>query len=121
MLSHLSSLIPSQRPTQLLRQSDDRTRNGVAHRLCTVSGECGAVLHASFAPMTRYTWQVQQQSEARRAFHQNADRGTAETQNEIPFTVSWHVSMGGLRLTLADHHLGREEGLASSMRARPRH
>src|SRR5215472_5682536 len=47
VLSHLSSLIPSQRPTQLLRQGDDRSRNGVAHRLGTMAGECGSVLHAS--------------------------------------------------------------------------
>src|SRR6516162_4819805 len=32
VLSQLSSLIPSQRPTQLLRQGDHRARNGVAHR-----------------------------------------------------------------------------------------
>src|SRR5215469_6357722 len=50
VLSHLSSLIPSQRLTQLLRQGDDRSRNGVAHRLGTMPGECGAVLQASRVP-----------------------------------------------------------------------
>jgi IS30 family transposase len=34
-------MIPSQRPTQLLRQGDNRSRNGVEHRLGTLSGECG--------------------------------------------------------------------------------
>ena len=46
VLSHLSSLIPSQRPTQLLRQGDDRARDGVAHRIGTMSSEGGSVLHA---------------------------------------------------------------------------
>src|SRR6476620_4486080 len=41
MLGHFSALIPSQRPTQFLRQGDDRARNGVAHRLGTISGEWG--------------------------------------------------------------------------------
>jgi hypothetical protein len=47
VLRHLSSLIPSQRPTQLLGQGDDRSRNGVAHRLGTMSGECGSILYPS--------------------------------------------------------------------------
>src|SRR4051812_10667652 len=60
VLSHLSSLIPSQRPAQLLRQGDDRARNGVAHRLGTVSGECGSVLHASLVAMVSHARQVEQ-------------------------------------------------------------
>src|SRR5215468_224831 len=38
VLSHLSSLIPSQRLTQLLRQGDHRSRNGVAHHARRVRG-----------------------------------------------------------------------------------
>src|ERR1700684_1211605 len=33
LLGHLSSLIPSQRPAQLLGQCDDRARDGVTYRL----------------------------------------------------------------------------------------
>jgi len=52
VLSHLCSLVPSQRPTQLLRQGDDRARDGVAHRVGTMSGEGGSVLHASGVAIT---------------------------------------------------------------------
>ena len=97
LLSHLSSLIPSQRPTQLLRQGDNRSRNGVAHRLGTMSGECGSVLHASLVAMFRHARQVQQQSEARHAFYQGADRGTAKAQDEIPFPVARHGAINCAR------------------------
>jgi hypothetical protein len=79
---HLSSLIPSQRSTQLLRQGDDRARDSVAHRPDTMSREYGSVLHASLVAMARHARQVQQQGEARRALHQGADRGTTKTQDE---------------------------------------
>src|SRR6201997_5892504 len=69
VLSHLSSLIPSQRPTQLLRQGDDRSRNGVAHRLGTMPGACGSVLHESLVALVRHAWQVQQQKGARTTLH----------------------------------------------------
>src|SRR5690242_1322568 len=108
VLSHLSPLIPSQRPAQLLRQSDNSSRNGVAHRLGTMSGERGSVLHASLMAMIHHTWQVQQQSEARHTFYQGADRGTAEAQDEVPFPVAGHCAINGLRRTLADHDLGRD-------------
>jgi putative transposase len=49
----------------------------------------------------------------------DADRGTAKTQDEVPFPVAWHGSIGSLRWTLADHDLGRDESLASPTRARP--
>jgi hypothetical protein len=116
VLSHLSSLIPSQRPTQLLRQGDNRSRNGVAHRLGTMSGECGSVLNASLVAMIRHAWQVRQQSEARHAFYQGADRGTAKAQDEILFPVARHGAINCPRRTLADHDLGRDKGLAPSVR-----
>src|ERR1700756_4768086 len=59
VLSHLSPLIPSQRSTQLLRQGGNRSRNNVAHRLGTMSGEGGSVLHASLVAMVRHARQVQ--------------------------------------------------------------
>ena len=121
VLSQLSSLIPSQRSTQLLRQGDDRACDGVAHRFSTMSGECGSVLHASFVAMAYHARQVQQQGEACRALHQGADRGTTKTQDEISFPVARHGSIGCLHRTLTDHDLGRDEGLASPPRARPRH
>src|SRR5438477_8315269 len=41
--------------------------------------------------------------------------------NDVSFPVARHGAIGCLRRTLADHDLGREEGLASPARARPRH
>jgi len=46
VLGQLSSLIPSQRPTQLLRQGEDRAHDGVAHRFGAMFGESGAILLA---------------------------------------------------------------------------
>jgi hypothetical protein len=37
-----------------------------------------------------HAWQVRQQSEARHAFYQGADRGTAKAQDEILFPVARH-------------------------------
>src|SRR6476661_2164420 len=83
--SHLSSLIPGQRSTQLLRQGDNRLCNGVAHRLGAMSSERGSVLHAGLAAMVGHAWQGQQQREARRTLNQGADRGTADPQDEVAF------------------------------------
>jgi hypothetical protein len=65
-------------------------------------------------------WQGQQQGEARRALHQRANGGTAETHDEIPFPVARHGAISCLRRTFADHDLGRDEGLAPAAGARPR-
>src|SRR3954462_12466918 len=46
VLGHFRSLIPGQRPSKLLRQGDDRARNGVAHRLGPMPGERRPVLGA---------------------------------------------------------------------------
>ncbi len=71
--------------------------------------------------MIRHAWQVQQQSEARHAFYQGADRGTAKAQDEIPFPVTRHGAINCRRRTLADHDLGRDKGLAPSARTRSRY
>src|SRR6478735_9213086 len=120
MLGHFSALIPSQRPTQCLRQGDDRARNGLAHRLGTMSGEWGSVLHANLMAMAGHTWQMQQQGEAGCALHQGANCGTPKTEDEIPFPMTWYGTIGDFCRTLADHDLGRDEGLAPAARARPR-
>src|SRR3954453_5007507 len=94
VLSHLSSLVPSQRLAQFLRQGDDRAGNGVANRLGTVSAEGGSVFHTSFSAGTAPTRQVQEESEAARALHQGADCGTAEALNEVPSPVARHGAIG---------------------------
>ena len=54
VLSHLSTLIPRQRPTQFLGQGDDRVRNGVANRLGPMAGEliAEAVLAMEYSAST---------------------------------------------------------------------
>ena len=64
------------------------------------------VLHASLVAMIPHAWQVQQQSEARHAFYQGADRGTAKAQDQVPFPVARHGAINRRRRTLADHDLG---------------
>ena len=71
--------------------------------------------------VARHARQVQQHREPRRALHQRADRRAAQSQDEIPLPVARHRPVGRLRRTLADHDLGRDEGLAASAGARPRH
>src|ERR1700755_2964588 len=83
-------------------------------------GECGSVLDASLVAMVRHAWQVQQQSEARHTLHQSANCGTAKAQDEVPFPVARHGAISCLRRPLADHDLGRYEGLAPSTRTRSR-
>lgn len=92
--SQLSSLIPGQRPTQLLRHGRDRAGDGVAHGRSTLSGQCGSFLHASFLVMARHARQVQQHGETCRALHQGADRGTFKTYDEVTFPVAQHGSIG---------------------------
>ena len=58
VLGRLSSLVPGQRPAQLLGQRDDRARDGVTYRLGAMTGECGPVLHASLVAMARHARQV---------------------------------------------------------------
>jgi transposase len=107
--------------TQLLRQGDNRLCNGVAHRLGAMSSERGSVLHAGLVAMVRHAWQVQQQREARHTFNQGSDRGTTDTQDEVAFPVARNGPINCLRWTLADHDLGRDEGLAPPARTRSRY
>jgi len=121
MLSHLGSLIPGQRPSQLFGQGSDRARNRFAHCLSSMASKCWPVLDASFPAVTYHARQVQQHGEARRTFHQSSDRGAAEPQDEIAFPVSWHRAVNDFCRALADHDLGRDEALASTACACPRH
>ena len=70
--------------------------------------------------MVRHARQVQQQSEARHTLHQSANCGTAKAQDEVPFPVARHGAISCLRRPLADHDLGRDEGLTPSARTRSR-
>ena len=121
VLTHLGSLIPGQRPPQLLQQDDDRARDGVAHRFSAVAGQCRSVLDARSSAVIRHARQVKQHREPRGTLHQRANRGTAQAQDEVPFPMSRHRTVGRFRRTLADQDLGGDMGFASPTAARPRH
>src|SRR5215212_5541498 len=120
MLGHLGALIPGQRPSKLIRQSGDRARDRLAHRLGSMAGEGRTVFHASLLAVTCHARQGQEQGEARRALDQGVDCRAAEAQDEVSFPVARHRPVGCLCRTLADHDLGRDKPLAASARACPR-
>ena len=45
----------------------------------------------------------------------------AKTQDKVSFPMSRYGAVGCFRRTFADHDFGRDEGFASTTRARPRH
>lgn len=59
ILRHLRALIPGARPSQLLRQGGDCARNGIPHRLGSVSGQRPSVLDYRTSPATFHARQVQ--------------------------------------------------------------
>ncbi|EDP61036.1 Integrase, catalytic region [alpha proteobacterium BAL199] len=121
MLGHLDTLVPGQRPAELFRQGHDRADNGVPNRLGTMASERRPVLHTWRAAVVRHARQVQQHCEPCRALDEGADGRTAQPEDKVSLPVSRDGSVSDFRRTLADHDLGRDEGLASSPRARSRH
>ena len=121
MLSHLGSLVPSQRSSQLLGQGGDRARDCLAYSFGSMAGERRTILYASFLTVTYHARQVQQHGEPRRALDQGSDGGAAKTENEITLPVPRHRTVGDFYRPLANHDLGRYEVLASPTRARSRH
>jgi hypothetical protein len=78
VLCHFRTLVPGQRPLQLLRQGDDGARDGVADRFGPVPCERGAVLGAWPQAAPGHGRQVEQQGEPRGALHQGADGRAAQ-------------------------------------------
>ena len=119
VLSHLGTLIPCQRPTQLLRQCDDRASDGVSDRIRAVAGESRTVLYPGL-PEARHAWQMQEHRESGAAFDEGTNRGAVQPENQIAFPVTRHGAVVRLRWSLRDHDLGADERLAST-RTRSRH
>jgi hypothetical protein len=95
-------------------------RDGVAHRLGTMSGECRSILHTNLVAMFRHARQVQRRVKRVVRSTKVPIAELPRPHDEVPFPVAWHGAIGCLRWTLADHDLGRDEGLASTTRAHPR-
>src|SRR3954464_10054667 len=121
VLRHLRPLVPGQRAPQLLRQARDRARDRIAHRLRAVPGQRRPVLLARCRAVARHRRQVEQYREPRRALDERADRGTPQPEDEVALPVARHRPVLRLRRPLADQDLGRDEGLAPSTGACPRH
>jgi hypothetical protein len=121
VLCHLRSLAPGQRTSQLLGQGRDRARDRVANRLGTMPCERRAVLRPRPAAMARHRRQMEQHREARGTLDQRADRRAAEPEDQVALPVARHRPVRRLCRALADHHLGRDEGLAAAPDARSRH
>ena len=94
VLSHLGSLVPSQRSSQLLGQGSNRARDCLAYSFGSMAGERRTILYASFLAVTYHARQVQQHGEPRLALDQGSNGGAAKTENEITFPVSWHRTVG---------------------------
>ena len=77
MLRHLRSLIPGEGLPNLFGQAGDGAGDGVADRRRTMTGERGAVLDPCCSAVGRHARQMEQDCEARRSFHQSANRRTA--------------------------------------------
>ncbi len=60
--------------------------------------------------MARHARQVQQQSKSI-VRSTNVPIAELPTQDEVPFPMARHGAIGCFRWTLADHDLGRDEGL----------
>src|SRR5215203_911398 len=121
MLSHLRSLIPGQRSSQLLGQGGDRARDCLANSFGSMACERRTILYLGFPTVTCHARQVQQHGEPSRALDQRSDGRAAKTQNEITLPMSGHRTVGDFYRALANHDLGRYEVLASPTCARSRH
>src|SRR5690606_7770589 len=84
-------------------------------------GQRRAVLLTLSRTVAVHTRQVEQHGEACCAFHERADRRTAETQDKIAFPVAGHGAILRLSRTLADQKFATDKRLAPALGTRPRH
>jgi hypothetical protein len=121
MLRHFSALVPSQRATQLLRQLDDCSRDGIADSFGAMPCECGSVLDAGLTAVALHARQMNKERETRRPLYQCADRRTAQPQDEIAFPMTGYGAVCSFSGALADHDCGGHEGLSAFASALPWH
>ena len=114
VLGHLRSLVPGKRAAQLLGQRRDRRRDRVTHRLCTVTGQRGAVLDGGLLSVAVHAGQVQQHGEPCRALDERTDRRAAQPEDEIALPMAGNGAFIGFGGPLTDHDLGGDELLAAT-------
>ena len=87
MLGHLCSLVPGQRAAKLRWQCRDRPGDGIANRFSPMTGKRRPVLHARDGAVAFHSGKMQQHCEPRGAFHQSADRRSAQADDQVTFPV----------------------------------
>ena len=88
MPGHLCSLVPGQRAAKLRWQCHDRPGDGIANRFSPMTGKRRPVLHARDGAVAFHSGKMQQHCEPRGAFHQSADRRSAQADDQVAFPVS---------------------------------
>ena len=121
MPGHLCSLVPGQRAAKLRWQCRDRPGDGIANRFSPMTGKRRPVLHARDGAVAFHSGKMQQHCEPRGAFHQSADRRSAQADDQVTFPVSGYGPISCFRRSFTDHDLRRDEGFAPPAATCPRH
>ena len=114
VLGHLRSLVPGQRPPQLLGQGGDGIGDGIAHSLGAVARQRRTVLGPRLAAVAIHGRQMQQQREPGGALDERPDRRAVEADDEVAFPVAGHGTVRGLGGPLADQDLRGHERLPAA-------
>ena len=121
MPGHLCSLVPGQRAAKLRWQCRDRPGDGIANRFSPMTGKRRPVLYARDGAVAFHSGKMQQHCEPRGAFHQSADRRSAQADDQVTFPVSGYGPISCFRRSFTDHDLRRDEGFAPPAATCPRH
>ena len=93
-------------------QCRDRPGDGIANRFSPMTGKRRPVLHARDGAVAFHSGKMQQHCEPRGAFHQSADRRSAQADDQVTFPVSGYGPISCFRRSFTDHDLRRDEGFA---------
>ena len=102
-------------------QCRDRPGDGIANRFSPMTGKRRPVLHARDGAVAFHSGKMQQHCEPRGAFHQSADRRSAQADDQVTFPVSGYGPISCFRRSFTDHDLRRDEGFAPPAATCPRH
>ncbi len=86
-----------------------------------MTGKRRPVLHARDGAVAFHSGKMQQHCEPRGAFHQSADRRSAQADDQVTFPVSGYGPISCFRRSFTDHGLRRDEGFAPPAATCPRH
>ena len=99
MPGHLCSLVPGQRAAKRRWQCRDRPGDGIANRFSPMTGKRRPVLHARDGAVAFHSGKMQQHCEPRGAFHQSADRRSAQADDQVTFPVSGYGPISCFRMS----------------------